>query len=152
MGGFRGRTKPLLDEAIANGCWLDPGSDKLKHILRLNEDEPDLVLFESREMMEKVSRDLYSGGYVDDPEFCMVRNKIDADGPNDQRLVYTNALFVGGSKYPGDDVFLSIDISIPSEEQIILWFDWSRRLPNRWKSVMSLSSFLEELCKIRNDT
>jgi hypothetical protein len=142
----------LLDEAITNGCWFDPGSDKLKYILRLNEDESDLVLFESREMMEKVSRDLDSGGYVDDPEFCMVRNKIEFNGPNDQRLVYTNALFVGGSKYPGDDVFLSIDVSIPSSKQMILWFDWSSMPPNRWKPIMPLSLFLEGLCKFRNDT
>lgn len=134
-----------LDEAITNGCWVDPGSKKLRSILSLGKDESDLVLFESREMMERIGRQLDSGGYVDDPEFCMVRNISNVDRPNDQRLVYSNALFIAGSKYPGDDVFLAVDTSKPSAEQMVLWFDWSLMAPNRWKPVMPLSAFLNSL-------
>jgi hypothetical protein len=135
----------IIDEAIASGRWVDPGSDKIKDILSLAKDESELLLFESREMMENIGRQLDSGGYVDDPEFCMVRNISDINGSNDLRLVYSNALFIGGSKYPGDDVLLAIDASKPSEEQMVFWFDWSRSPPNRWKPIMSLSSFLREL-------
>lgn len=139
----------IIDEAIANGCWVDPGSDKIKDILCLAEEESDLLLFESREMMERIGRELDSGGYVDDPEFCMVRNISDINRSNDLRLVYSNALFIGGSKFPGDDVFLAIDASKPSAEQMVFWFDWSRMPPNRWKPIMSLSSFISALCSLR---
>lgn len=142
----------FIKKAIANGCWVDPGSDKIKDILCLAENESDLLLFESREMMERIGRELDAGGYVDDPEFCMVRKISDIDRSNDQRLVYSEALFIGGSKFPGDDVFLAIDASKSSAEQMVLWFDWSRMPPNRWKPIMPLSSFLNALCTTGNKT
>jgi hypothetical protein len=142
----------IIDEAIANGRWVDPGSDKIKDILSLAKDESDLLLFESREMMENIGRQLDSGGYVDDPEFCMIRNLSDLNGSNDMRLVFSNALFIGGSKYPGDDVLLAIDASKSSEEQMVLWFDWSQKPPNRWQPIMSLSSFLSKLTGTMGDS
>src|SRR5690606_7718091 len=123
--------------------WSDPGAEALKRLLGLEEGESDLVLFGSREMMERIWADIGARGYVDDPEFCMTRNRHDRTGTNDPRLVYRDALFLGGSKFPGDDVFLAIDTSQPEHTQQVLWFDWSRPPPERWKAIMPLAVFIQ---------
>jgi len=95
--------------------------------------------------MLRIHEQLDSAGYVDDPEFCMVRRRGDLSGPSDQRLVYYEALFIGASKFPGDDVLLAIDLSGDSTDHNVLWFDWSRMRPGRWVRVTLLSSLIEAI-------
>ncbi|MFO7562777.1 MAG: hypothetical protein R6X02_09065 [Enhygromyxa sp.] len=139
----------LLQDSLAAGIWLDPGPEILKKLLDLDNAESNLELFESRHAMEQIGTTLDSSGYVDDPEFCMVRSSAARVGVADPRLVYTDAVFVGGSRVPGDDVFLAIDVSQPEREQSILWFDWSRTPPGRWIPLMRLAVFLERLKELR---
>lgn len=84
-------------------------------------------------------------GYVDDPEFCMVRRASDRLSPSDPRVVYENAVFFGGSIYPGDDAFLVVDSTVPERADSILWLDWPLGPPNRWISLGSLTSFVARL-------
>ncbi|NVB39470.1 hypothetical protein G6O69_16630 [Pseudenhygromyxa sp. WMMC2535] len=49
------------------------------------------------ELQDQIKADIDAGGYVDDPEFCMIRSRHDRTGSTDARLVYADALFVGGS-------------------------------------------------------
>jgi hypothetical protein len=137
-----------LQDALSVGSWSDPGSEALRKLLGLGEGESDLVLFDSRQMMERIAGDLDVGGYVDDPEFCMVRGRHDRAGSDDVRLVHADALFVGGAKFPGDDVFLAVDTSKPEHDQMVLWFDWSRPAPERWAPLMSFAVFLERLAEL----
>lgn len=135
----------LLEDAIAQGNWKNPGYESLRILLGLGEDESELKLYETREMMEHIGRQLDTAGYVDAPTFCMIRDPSDREGPDDPRLIYSQLLFIGGAMFPGDDVFLVVDISKPRDEQTVFWFDWSRKAPHRWTPIMSLSSFLDAL-------
>jgi hypothetical protein len=135
----------LLEKAMIHGDWKNPGSEALRMLLGLREDADELELYETREMMEHIGRQLDTAGYVDDPTFCMIRDLSAREGSNDPRLIYSQALFIGGSIWPGDDVLLAVDVSKPCEEQTVFWFDWSRKSPHRWKPIMSLSSFLDAL-------
>ena len=135
----------LLKDTLSAGRWCDPGTEVLKKLLGIDQQESDLQLFGSQDLMERIKGDLDSGGYVDDPEFCMVRSRSDHMEDKDPRLVYDDALFFGGSKFPGDDVFLAIDMSKSEHEQHILWFDWSRSRPERWTSLVPLTVFIERL-------
>ncbi|MBN1546451.1 MAG: hypothetical protein JW902_07320 [Syntrophaceae bacterium] len=138
----------LLKDAIAHEEWKNPGYKALKILLDLGENEAKLMLFETREIMETVNQQLDAAGYVDDPEFCMIRDISERHGLDDPRLIYSQALFIGGATSPGEDVLLAVDVSKPSDEQTVFWFDWSRKIPHRWKPIMSLSSFLDALCTV----
>ncbi|NVB41812.1 hypothetical protein G6O69_28525 [Pseudenhygromyxa sp. WMMC2535] len=137
-----------VQDVLSAGSWSDPGPEALNKLLGLEEGDSDLVLFASREMMERIKDDLDGGGYVDDPEFCMVRNQRDRAGSADPRLVYADTVFVGGAKFPGDDVFLAIDTSKPEHDQHVLWFDWSRPAPERWTPLVSVAVFVKRLAEL----
>jgi hypothetical protein len=135
----------LLKDTLSAGRWCDPGPEMLKKILGIDQQESDLLLFWSQSMMERIKGDLDRGGYVDAPQFCMVRSRSDHMGDKDPRLVYDDALFFGGSNFPGDDGLLAIDMSKPEYEQHVLWLDWSRSPPERWTSLVPLAVFIERL-------
>ena len=132
----------VLENALASGAWRDPGPKGLAAALGLADEEVDLALFETREEMDSVALALDEEGYVRDAEFCMVLERKDRLDPEDGRLVFRDAIFLAGSRLPGDDVFVAVDVSRPEPEQMVLLFDWSRSPPDRWVPVVSLLSFV----------
>ena len=105
---------------------------------------PDLELFEELDMMLSVGGQI-DAGYVDDPEFCMVRDESDLNAPGDDRLVFNRALFIAVAKIPGDDVFVALDLRAGNDDPTVLVFDWRRPVPSRWVAVGLLSDFVASL-------
>jgi hypothetical protein len=135
-----------VDRAIQQGTWRDPGTAALREILAGVAELPDMILFTTVKLMGRVSRLLTLGGYVDDPEFCMVRQKADLSSASDGRLVFSRALFVAGSKVPGDDVFVAVDDATTEAGRIVV-FDWSRAVPSRWVPMMTVQEFCDVLAR-----
>jgi hypothetical protein len=108
-------------------------------------DLPNLELFESMDAMRGVSAQLDTDGYVDNPEFCMVRKQAGASVQHDQRLVFEDAIFVAGSTTPGDDVFVALDLRSDGDDPNLVVFDWRRSVPGRWIAVGRLSEFVRGL-------
>jgi len=135
-----------ITDAISQGSWVDPGPERLAELLGLARRESPLRLFGDVEHMQRIHQ-LVGGrhGYVDDPEFCMVRRVSDRESPSDPRVAHEQAVFFGGSLIPGDDAFLVLDLSRPGGADAILWLDWPRGPPNRWISLGSLSSLIARL-------
>lgn len=73
----------------------------------------------------------------------MVNNSADLRGPEDRRVPFADLLFIVIYSRAGDDAFCAIDMSEPSLP--LLWFDWTRPVPERWRRVMSLADFLTHL-------
>lgn len=135
----------ILNDAIAQGVWKNPRPDVLRNIF--GNDLPDMELFKNTTMMKNVKKHLDIYGYVDDPQFCIVR-KIDLSQPhNDPRLVFEYALFLGGSIMPGDDIFIATDLKYKDDPKILL-FDWEQVIPNRWIEKGTLQDLLKELKKL----
>jgi hypothetical protein len=135
----------VLAEAIRDGSWHDPGPDALRALLYSVRDLPELELFEDSDIMSSVWAQIDVGGYVEDPECCMVRNTTSVSDAGDVRLVFEKAIFVGGSTVPGDDVFLALDLRSDADHPTMYIFDWNRPVPDRWVAWGRLSSFLEKL-------
>jgi hypothetical protein len=140
--------KPFPEEvidAIASKVWRDPGPASLRQLLGEDLELPELELFEDVETMRRVAAQLEDAGYVDDPQFCMTHSpKPDAE-PCDPRLVFGDAIFVAGSKVPGDDVFVAIDLHDIGNEPTVRVFDWRAEVPRRWVVVSKLREFVERL-------
>jgi hypothetical protein len=135
----------LIADAIAAGTWRDCGPEVLRQLLGEDLELPDLQLFESAEAMRGVSVQLDSGGYVDDPQFCMVRREADLVMPGDVRLVFERALCIAGSTVPGDDVIVAVQVSNDEDDPNILVFDWRKPVPDRWIVRGRLSDFVQGL-------
>jgi hypothetical protein len=130
-----------IRNAMQQGYWKDPGSSRLTQILNLESSDPLILL--SREKMESTKRQIAAGGYVEDPQFCMVDNAAELRGPEDHRVPFSHLIFIVTSSRAGDDVFCALDVSERSLP--LLWFDWTRPVPERWRRVMSLTEFLTHL-------
>lgn len=130
----------ILTRAIANGTWKTPDWEALRVLLK--SDLPEMELFKDETTMKHVSKQLEASGYVDDPEFCFVRESELSSINTDPRLVFERALFVGGSKVPGDDVFVAVSLKQHGALEVFV-FDWSQRIPNRWVA----RGWLEDLIK-----
>jgi hypothetical protein len=137
----------LLSDAIATGVWRNPGSPSVTAILGAQLDLPEMELFETRDVMLAVARQV-AGGLVDNPEFCMVRHQADL-GIDDHRLVCDRAIFVAGSTTPGDDVLAALDVRDEDEDPPVVVLDWRMPIPRRWVLVGKLSELLQRL--IRTD-
>ena len=135
-----------IDNAIRHGTWRDPGSIALRGMLSGIPDIPKMSLFVTVDSMRSVSEMVESGGYVDDPEFCMVRHPRDRVSSADARLVFSRALFIAGSLTPGDDVFVAVD-DVTSDAPLVVGFDWSRPVPSRWIPLMTIDQFCDSLAK-----
>ena len=133
----------LISEAIAAGTWQSLGPDDLRGLLGSDLGLPDLELFKEFSVMRRISDQLEVAGYVDDPEFCIVRESELAAPQEDPRLVFEHALFIGGSTVPGEDVFVALHPSSDNEDPRILVFDWRQPIPDRWADVGSLRNFIE---------
>lgn len=131
----------VLEDSITGGIWHRSSPDALRRLL--GEDMPDLELFENIDAMRRVSDQLDSAGYVDDPEFCMVRKSVEV--ADDPRLMFEQALFIGGAITPGDDVFVVAKLSSDMTDPPILVFDWARTIPNRWVRRGRLSELIRDL-------
>lgn len=130
-----------IHNAMQQGYWTDPGSSRLTRILNIESSDPLILL--SREKMESTKKQIAAGGYVDDAQFCMVADATELRGPEDQRVPFSHLLFIVTSSRAGDDVFCAVDVS---ERYLpLLWFDWTRPIPERWRRVMSLAEFLTRL-------
>lgn len=138
--------KPLLT-AIANGDWKNREPEVLRHLFE--SDLPDLKLFEDVAEMERVASQLDAAGFVDDPEFCMVRNSSQKSIDSDPRLVFENALFIAGSIVPGDDVFVAIDLTQADSDPQLLIFDWNEAAPARWVVSGTLGRLIHGLSDVR---
>jgi len=125
-------------DAILSSTWRDPGPAALRQILG---ESSDLELFSTEEAMEQVKNQVESGGYVDDPEFCMVRSSS-AVLPTDNRLVFDRAMFIAGSVDPGDDVFIVVD------GNTVKAFDWRKAAPDRWVEVGSVDELVEAIASV----
>ncbi len=135
----------VISEAIATGTWQDPGPEALRGLLGHELELPDLELFKDFSLMRRISDQLDTAGYVDDPEFCIVREVELVARYDDPRLVFERALFIGGSTVPGDDVFVVLDLGRDSQALNVLVLDWRRSIPDRWVDVGALSVFVESL-------
>ena len=135
-----------IAHAIQQGTWRDPGPAALRDILAGVPELPDMTLFTTVKLMGRVSGLLKSGGYVDDPQFCMVGQEADLSSASDQRLVFSRALVVAGSKVPGDDVFVAVD-DVTTDAGRIVVFDWSRAVPSRWVPMMTVQEFCDALAR-----
>ena len=141
-----GRQIPrVLSEALTAKVWRDPGPDLLRAFLGHELDLSDLELFEDLEMMHNVSGQLDEAGYVDDPEFCMVREESDLAATGDGRLVFRSALFIGGSKMPGDDEFIALALRDGDDDPRVMVLDWRKQAPDRWVAVGPLSDLIARL-------
>ncbi len=135
----------VMSNAIAAGIWRNPGSLSVTAILGPQLCLPAMELFETPDVMFGVARQIARAGFVDDPEFCMVRHMADL-GRNDQRLVFDRAVFVAGSTTPGDDVLVALDVRHEDDDDPpVLVFDWRMPIPRRWVSIGRLSELLERL-------
>ena len=131
----------VLVDAIADGVWKNPGPDVLRQLL--GDSLPDLKLFENIDKIKGMSNRLDNAGYVDDPQFCMAReSEVEKDDP---RLIFDRALFVGGSIYPGDDVFVAADLGLAEADPPIFVFDWERDVPHRWVGRGTLGELAQRL-------
>ena len=139
--------KEVID-AMAAVAWSDPGPAALRQLLGEDLELPDLELFEDTEVMERVAAQLDKAGYVDDPEFCMVRSREPGCEGRDPRLVFEDALFIAGSKVPGDDVFVVIDLRGRNGEPEVRVFDWRAEVPRRWVLVGPFGEFVERFFKL----
>lgn len=127
------------------GSFKSPDPDFLRRHFGGN--VPEMKLFGDIDKMEEVANQLDAAGYVEDPEFCMVREpQILAD---DCRLVFERALFIAGSIVPGDDVFIAVDLGSEEEDPPVFVFDWDRNVPERWVKKEHLSEFLR-VCAMEN--
>lgn len=132
----------MLVDSIARGEWKTPTPDALRRFL--GDDLPDMKLIEDIEDIRRMSEQLDAAGYVDDPEFCMVR---EADlTTDDPRLVFERAIFIGASIISGDDVFIAADLSSAAGDPQILVFDWERSVPCRWVRRGTLSGLFQKMC------
>jgi hypothetical protein len=139
----------LLSEAISKGIWRDPGPFAMtRKVLTLNLDLPALQLFESYELMSSVHAQIRSGGYVEDPKFCMVKQSNSKTHDRDHRLNLESALFIAGSIVPGDDVFVALDLDSDKNDPDVLIFDWRKPVPDRWIKVMTLRQLINKLSRM----
>jgi hypothetical protein len=95
-----------IREAVQQGYWKDPGSRRLKQILSIESSDPLVLL--SRDKIESATRQIATRGYVEDPQFCMVRSPAELHGPEDRRLAVSHLIFIVTSSRPGDDAFLQL--------------------------------------------
>lgn len=128
---------PLLN-ALDSGTWQNTNADVLNELFSTVPVLPELRLFPDVATMLRVAQQVDDGGFVDDENFCMVRDRCDLEGCNDPRLVFADALFLGGSTVPGDDILIAVD-TVGSEDPAVLVFDWSKPAPSRWTRVGPLS-------------
>jgi hypothetical protein len=135
----------VLTAAISKGIWQDPGPNVINKVLGVNLDLPELKLFESYELMSNVHAQIRSGGYVEDPEFCMIEKTSLEANDIDSRLNFERALFVAGSIVPGDDVFVVLDLDSDENNPNVLVFDWRKSIPERWVKVMTLMQLINKL-------
>jgi hypothetical protein len=135
-----------IETAIHANEWEDPGPRELAAALGVRADFDELELFRTIEDMLLVARILVDH-FVDLPQFCMVRSATDRDGPEDPRLAVEAAVIIAGSKVPGDDVFVAVDVNTDPADFAIKVLDWSKRVPERWTTVTSLRSFTSELAR-----
>jgi hypothetical protein len=134
----------LIQTAIRDGFWVNPGSNELRRILGSEHDLPEVELFSTVAAMQNVALAL-DRRYVGQAQFCMVRSIDDLDGPHDPRLVLSRALIIVGSVVPGDDVFAAVEDRPHSSGLLVRVFDWNSPVPDRWKDVMQFSQFIAEL-------
>lgn len=129
----------ILVDALADGSWKNVSPDVLRRCL--GDDLDDLQLYGNTDVMVRLSANLEEGGYVDDPQFCMTREKESVS--DDPRLKFHSALFIGGSVIPGDDVFVAIELQDAAEyDPSVLVFDWRMKAPHRWSVRGKLSELI----------
>ena len=130
----------ILVDSLADESWSHASPDVIRRCL--GDELDDLQLYESVELMQQVSANLDSAGYVDDTEFCMTRKKIIAS--KDPRLEFPRALFIGGSTVPGDDVFIAIEQgNFEESDPPVLVLDWGKEVPFRWTGRGKLSDLIQ---------
>lgn len=139
-------TPAILAAALSRGTWHDPGPDILRRLFRRVAELPDLKLYTDIATMLSLRDQLAQAGYVDDPEFCMVRDTTVVESSGDPRLIFDAALFVGGSIVPGDDVLVALDLR--SDDPPVFVFDWTKTVPTRWVEVGRLSGLVSELGRV----
>lgn len=127
--------------ALEHSNWFNPGSDILKNVF--GENLPNMEIYEDLGLMKQVTINLDRGGYVDDPQFCLVRSKLSAN-QLEKTLIYENILVLGVSTRPGEDVFIVLN---DDESKNIFIFDWSRPIPSRWVRKTTLPKFIQLLEK-----
>ncbi|MEM8607370.1 MAG: hypothetical protein AAGF92_09705 [Myxococcota bacterium] len=88
-----------------------------------------------------MARQVDVAGWIADAAFCMVRTVDDLNGSDDTRLVFDDALFIGGSVMPGDDVLVAIDLNEDGDPPVFV-FLWDNPIPSRWVHVGRLSRLL----------
>lgn len=142
--GMEHQLPQAMRDAFAKGTWRSPGKGVLKGLFSCVSDLPDLELFEDFATMRSVGQQIDTGAYVEDAEFCMVRAECDLGDSDDTRLVFENALFIGGSSVPGDDVFIALDVTEDSDP-FVLVFDWNKPVPSRWEPVFRASRLISRL-------
>ncbi|MCC9606901.1 hypothetical protein LOC68_15545 [Blastopirellula sp. JC732] len=131
----------LLLESIADGSWKSPGAELLRRLL--GEDLPEIKLFEDVAVMRRMPLVLDAGGFVDDPQFCFVRETRSTQ--KDPRLLLDDAIFIGGSTAPGEDVLIAIDTGVFDPDPVVLVLDWRCAIPNRWTPRCRLSELIGQL-------
>lgn len=128
----------ILVDSIGNGNWKPVSPDVLRRCL--GSDLDDLRLFQGLEEMHLIAENLQHAGFVDHPEFCMTRGRTNQSDP---RLDFDQALFIGGSIIPGDDVFVAIQQKEFDEyDPPVLVLDWNKVAPNRWSERGKLSELI----------
>jgi hypothetical protein len=133
----------ILIDAIDNGVWRDPGPNVLLDFF--GHGFAEMKLFEGVAAMYGIESQLNAAGYVDDPEFCMVRSSTRTPLAGDPRLVFGQALFIAGSTIPGDDTFVALSLIPENEDPQLLVFDWDEAVPNRWVAKGTLRQLISKL-------
>jgi hypothetical protein len=135
----------MLTAAMADGTWKDPGADLLRTLLGVEIPESEILqLYPDVAYMERVANALDTAGYIDYLWSCMVRSST-ATADNDPRLVFDQALFIGGSRHPGDDVYIAINLGNADSDPTIYTYDWEKEVPNRWVAGSTLSQLIQGL-------
>ena len=119
-----------LRNALDSGTWQNTTTEVLNKLFSSIPDLPELRLFPDVATMLRVAQQVDDGGFVEDDNFCMVRDRCDLEGRDDPRLGFTDALFLGGSTVPEDDVLIAVD-TVGNDDPEVLVFDWSKPAPSR---------------------
>jgi hypothetical protein len=142
----------ILVDAISEGIWKHATPDSIRRCL--GDDLYDMSVFEGVSEMEAMSGSLDEAIFLDDPIFCVAREENAQ--PDDPRLEFPRALFIGVSINVGDDTLIAIRQEKADEyDPFVLVFDWRQKVPYRWTKRGRLSELIRCLgfeCQTKRNT
>lgn len=132
-----------IEKAIREQAWGAAPSDRLSRILAPWLQGEQMELFPTVATMNAVHDQVASGDFASNPEFCLVQTEAELR-KGDPRLPLDRALFIAGSRVPGDDVLVAVRCT-GEADPVVFVLDWERPRPHRWAAVMRIGEFVAQL-------